>query len=144
MPTTPQGEVRATVQGPLRYILLAVGFITTGLGIAGFILPVLPGVPFLLIAAWAFSRSSERFETWLVTHPQFGPIILDWRAYQVIPLRAKLIATAMMGLSLLYLIFASTVDRPIVAMIGVILFSVSVYIWTRPSHRPPPAKDVSE
>lgn len=138
METDPvkNSDAQAMVKGPLRYVLLGIGFIATGLGIAGFILPVLPGVPFLLIAAWAFSRSSERFETWLTTHPQFGPIIKDWRAYQVIPPRAKIIATTMMGLSLLYLIFVSSLDRPIVATIGLILLLVSIYIWTRPSHRP--------
>ncbi len=137
--TDPEQDIvtRAQVNGPLRYILLGVGFLATGIGIAGFILPLIPGVPFLLIAAWAFSKSSERFEYWLTNHKQFGPMIRDWRAYHVIPLRAKLLATTMMGLSLLYLIFGSAAPRPIVAIIGVILFLVSIYIWTRPSHRPP-------
>lgn len=127
---------RKQISGPLRYVLLAIGFIATGLGIAGFLLPVIPGVPFLLIAAWAFSLSSERFENWLTSHPIFGPMILDWRAYQVIPTRAKILATVMMGLSLAYLFFGSSVDRPIVAIIGIILALVSYYIWTRPSQRP--------
>jgi len=129
-------DKRTPVTGPLRYVLLGIGFITTGIGIAGFILPVLPGVPFLLIAAWAFSLSSERFETWLTTHRIFGPMIKDWRAYQVIPQRAKVLATLMMSGSLIYLIFGSSAPRLIVAIIGVILVLVSIYIWTRPSHRP--------
>ena len=47
--------------GPARVALLALGFTCTALGIAGVLLPGLPGTVFLLIAVWAFSRSSQRF-----------------------------------------------------------------------------------
>jgi len=44
------------------YILL--GFLGVGLGAVGAILPLIPSFPFLLIAAFCFSRSSEKLETW--------------------------------------------------------------------------------
>ena len=52
--------------------MLALGFVATGVGIAGVILPGLPGTVFLIIGLWAFSRSSERFQMWLFNHPRFG------------------------------------------------------------------------
>ncbi len=47
-----------------KILLLSIGFLFAGLGFIGTILPVLPSTPFLLIAAWAFARGSDRFNTW--------------------------------------------------------------------------------
>jgi uncharacterized membrane protein YbaN (DUF454 family) len=74
------------------------------LGLAGTVLPVLPTTPFLLLALWAFARSSERFHTWLYTHRYFGPRLRDWHQYRIIPLRAKLLAWSVMTASLAYII----------------------------------------
>lgn len=66
------------------------------LGIAGVFLPLLPTTPFVLLAAFCFSRGSERVERWLVEHPRFGPMVRDWRARHAVPRRAKQLATVMM------------------------------------------------
>jgi len=67
-------------------------------GIVGIFLPLLPTTPFVLLAAFCFSRGSQRCETWLLQHPRFGPMVRDWRAHRAIPLRAKQLATLMMAL----------------------------------------------
>ena len=57
----------------IRYGLITLGLASTGLGIAGIFLPVMPSTVFFLIALWAFSKSSRRLHEWLYTHPKYGP-----------------------------------------------------------------------
>ena len=64
----------------MRWALISVGFICVGLGIIGLFVPMMPGVVFLLIAAWCFARSSERFHDALLSHPQLGPQIDAWHS----------------------------------------------------------------
>jgi hypothetical protein len=62
-----------------RLLYLGLGFASVALGAAGILLPLLPTVPFMLLAAFFFARSSPRLEAWLVDHPRFGPHIRAWR-----------------------------------------------------------------
>jgi uncharacterized protein len=82
----------------MRLILLGLGWTMVGLGIAGIFLPLLPTTPFLLLAAWIFSRCSPRLEQWLLDHPLFGRPLKDWREAGVISRRAKIAAISLMGL----------------------------------------------
>jgi hypothetical protein len=68
------------------------------LGIVGIFVPLLPTTPFVLLAAWCFSRGCARCEAWLLAHPRLGPIVQDWRTRRAVPLRAKQLATVMMAL----------------------------------------------
>jgi len=92
---TPHGdELPPRARGPLRWLLLAAGWLFVGLGVLGALLPVLPTTPFLLLAAACFARSSERFYAWLLDNRVFGPLIRDWRAHRAIPRHAKRVAIA--------------------------------------------------
>lgn len=74
----------------LAYFVL--GWFFFGLGVLGAVLPVLPTTPFMLLAAWGFSRSSPRFEHWLLAHRWFGPSIVRWRTHRVVPARVKVVS----------------------------------------------------
>ena len=80
-----------------RGLWLLGGALSLLTGIVGIFLPLLPTTPFVLLAAWCFSRGSARWEAWLLQHPRFGPMVRNWHAYRVIPLRAKQLATLMMS-----------------------------------------------
>ena len=67
----------------------ALGFLALGLGALGVVLPLLPTTPFVLLAAFAFARSSERWHAWLLNHRIFGPIITDWREHGAIRARTR-------------------------------------------------------
>ncbi|HEX8514354.1 MAG TPA: YbaN family protein [Allosphingosinicella sp.] len=91
----------------MRLIYLCLGFASLALGAVGVVLPLLPTVPFVLLATFFFARSSPRLEARLLGHPRFGPHIRAWRERGAISpagKRAALIAfafSAVLGLVLL-------------------------------------------
>lgn len=84
----------------LRWLLIIIGLVSTGLGIIGIFVPLLPTTPFLLLAAACFARSSERFHSWLVNHNHLGPMIRGYLDGSGIPLRAKYTAITLIWLTL--------------------------------------------
>jgi len=120
----------------LRPIYIVFGWFCVALGAIGVITPGLPTTVFLIMAAWAFSRSSKRFHSWLYGHKYLGPYITDWDNHRVIPKRAKIMAVSMMSLSLAIVIvfFAKSMMLPLI-MAGVML-PAAIYIITRASVAP--------
>ena len=115
----------------MRYVLIGFGWVCVALGAVGLVVPGMPTTVFLLVALWAFSKSSERFRTWLYDHKHLGPPIRDWHEHRVIPARAKIAALAMMAASLA--ILATTGDWRLPAVVGAILVPVAAFILSRPS-----------
>ncbi len=65
-----------------RGLLVVAGTLSLGLGILGIPLPLLPTTPFLLLSAWCYARSSERFYVWLINHRVFGRHISNYREHR--------------------------------------------------------------
>lgn len=82
-----------------RAFFLSVGFVSLGLGIVGAFVPVLPTTVFVLIAAYCFARSSQRFYTALLSSQHFGPTIRDWQTHRCISRQSKTYAIALIVLS---------------------------------------------
>lgn len=72
-----------------KYFFLSVGFLATALGIIGAFLPLMPTTCFLIVAVWAFSKSSPALSQKILQHPQFGPIINNWMTNKSINKKAK-------------------------------------------------------
>ena len=73
----------------MRYALMFAGWICVALAVAGAILPLLPTTPFVLLAAWCFSRSSPRFHQWLLDQRHLGPYLRNWENGQGLTRQAK-------------------------------------------------------
>ncbi|GLQ06284.1 YbaN family protein [Sneathiella chinensis] len=118
-----------------KYLLLGLGFFFVALGGLGVVLPVLPTTPFLLIALWAFSQSSNRFHDWLYTHRIFGPPLQEWSEYGVIPLRAKIVTVTTMATSaILVFMFSDVPWWGLASMLALMLVGAG-FVLSRPSHR---------
>jgi uncharacterized membrane protein YbaN (DUF454 family) len=117
--------------GPERILWTAIGLLATGCGIAGLVLPLVPTTPFLLLAAFAFARSSPRLHDWLVNHPRLGPPIADWRAHRAISRRTKVITAGIMAATLA-LSIAAGVRSEILVVQALIFGAVAVFVLTRP------------
>lgn len=126
----------------LRWALIAFGFVNVAIGVIGVVVPGLPTTVFLLIAVWAFSRSSRRFQAWLLHHPRLGPLVRDWRRHKVIPRRAKILAAAMMTMSFAYVWMFVATDWVLPAVLAGVMVPALVYIWTRAAE-PPNEEDLS-
>lgn len=116
----------------MRFLWAFLGLICIALAVVGVILPLLPTVPFLLLAAFFFARSSERLHSWLLSHPTLGPPIEDWQARGAINPTAKRVAT--ISIALVFLISLVFGLKPTILVIqGVVLACVLIFIWTRPN-----------
>lgn len=73
-----------------------VGFLGLGLAVVGTVLPIMPTVPFLIVAAYGFNRSSPRFHGWIMTHRVFGPQIREWHDHRAIDPRVKVFVVVSM------------------------------------------------
>lgn len=83
--------------GAQRGFWFAIGCLALAAGAIGVVLPVLPTTPFVILAAFAFGKSSPRLQAWLENNAVFGPIIADWKANGAIAPRYKAISLIMMG-----------------------------------------------
>ncbi|SNX69856.1 hypothetical protein SAMN05878503_104251 [Cereibacter ovatus] len=116
----------------MHWLWVTGGLTALGLGMIGIFLPLVPTVPFLILAAFCFARSSERLHRWLLSHPVMGPPIQDWERSGAISLRGKKLATLSM-VAVLGLSVGMELRPTILAIQAAVLTVTGIFIWTRPS-----------
>ena len=114
-------------------IFRALGFLCLGIGFMTALIPLVPTVPFFLLAAFFLSRSSPEWHRWIRLHKQFGRTVRAWEDHGVLDWKIK----AFTGSCL-----ASAIAAPIVVLgnpnvfsgvwIGILIVAL-VYVVTRPS-----------
>lgn len=87
-------EAVRVVAGPARWLWFALGWLCVAVGGVGVVVPGLPTTVFFILAAACFSRSSPRFERWVLELPRIGPMVRDHRAGLGMPRRAKVWAVS--------------------------------------------------
>ncbi|MCL2529614.1 MAG: YbaN family protein [Coriobacteriia bacterium] len=91
---------------PLKILYIGLGFFFFGLGAVGAFLPVLPTVPFLLLASFFFAKGSERFNKWFTSTKLYKDNLEGFIKNRSMTLKTKLycqgIAALMMTLSLIF------------------------------------------
>lgn len=116
-----------------RALYAMAGVLLLGLGIAGFVIPGLPGTPLLLVAAWLFSMSNERLYEWTTTNRWFGQAVADYRAGLGIPRKVKAVAVSMVLIVVSISVFVALEDWRIQVLVaGLGLYGIA-FILTRPT-----------
>jgi len=110
---------------------LLTGLAAVFLGAVGVVLPLLPTTPFLLVAAFAFARSSTRLNQWLREHRSFGPLIHNWHREGSIDRKVKRNAIIVI---LMTPVITWLLGAPlwVIACQVVVLSAAAIFILTRP------------
>jgi uncharacterized membrane protein YbaN (DUF454 family) len=114
-----------------QFVWLAIGLLALACGIAGVILPLVPTTPFLLVAAFAFARSSPTLHDWLVSHPELGSSLRHWNEHGAITKRAKASAAVLMAGTLLVSGYLGA-SNLVLALQSMAMLGVGAFILSRP------------
>lgn len=121
----------------LRLALILLGAVATGLAVAGAILPGLPTTPFLILALWAFARSSERLYGWLETVPILQSALAEARRFEerrAIHPNVKVTAIAVAWTSVVLLTVTGQ-PRTLVAVVGAAALAGTIFMLWIPTDR---------
>ena len=114
-----------------KFFWNCLGFLSLGMAYIGVITPGIPYSPFVVFAAYCFSKGSERMHKWLYNHKLFGPFLTGWTEKRVFPTKMKFFMLAMMTTSLIIMSF--TVPVKGVVYTGIFMLFVAVWAWRFPS-----------
>lgn len=118
-----------------RYVLLAVGWFSVVLAMFAFIIPLIPSLPFLLLASVCFGKASPRFHNWLMNHRYLGPPLRDWNDHRIVRSETKLFATVCIVTSLIMTSVFLQMRLWIWLTLNVVFAGALVFIWSRPEKR---------
>jgi uncharacterized membrane protein YbaN (DUF454 family) len=101
----------------MRIFFIVLGILSVILAALGVLLPGLPATPFLLLASYAFARSSKKMHDWLINNKIFGPILADFIDRKGIRLQIKIFSIIVMwGMVVISVFFL--IDNQIVKYIA--------------------------
>ena len=119
----------------MRILLLCLGFLCVGLAFIGIFIPGIPTTPFLIVALWAFAKSSKKFHTWLLNHKSFGPILRNWESHKVVPKKAKILMV-ILQITAVAMIHYTLNNIFITCGLAVTLICVAWYVISLPNKAP--------
>lgn len=114
-----------------RLLWRALALLSVALGLVGVVVPGLPTVPFMLLAAWAGGKGWPALEQWLLQHPSYGPAIRRWRDHGAVPRHAKWMASAMM-LASSTVLWLSPAPLAVKVAAPTVMAVVALWLWRRP------------
>ena len=119
----------------MRILLLCLGFLCVGLAFIGIFVPGIPTTPFLIVALWAFAKSSKKFHTWLLNHKSFGPVLRNWESHKVVPKKAKILMV-ILQITAVAMIHYTLNNIFITFGLAVTLICVAWYVISLPNKAP--------
>ena len=108
------------------------GFTSLGCAYIGVVTPGIPYSPFVVFAAYCFSKGSDRMHRWLYNHKLFGPFLTNWTEKRVFPLKLKFFMLVTMGVSLVLMYTGGVAIKGIIYT-AIFMACVAVWAWKFPS-----------
>ena len=118
-----------------KIILITIGWSCVGLAFVGTFVPGIPTTIFLIVALWAFAKSSKKFHSWLLNHKRFGPILQNWESHKVVPRKAKILMV-ILQISAIIIFHYSLQNIYLTAILIITLIFVARYVLSLPSELP--------
>lgn len=126
---------RSVLHYSARVTWITIGAISLIIGFVGIFVPLLPTTPFVIVAAYCFSKGSPQLHDWLLSRPYFGKVVRDWNRYGTIPLSAKLMCLGMLSGSLIYIHFIGQLPLAAKWIATAFILAILAFVLSRPSHR---------
>ncbi len=117
----------------MKLVYFVCAWLSFGLGVFGAFVPIIPTTPFMILAAFLFSKSSPKFHAWILGLPIAGPAIKEWGDHRVVRKRAKILCTTMISISLSIIWWKAPVHMALKVILTIVLVSVCMFILTRKS-----------
>ena len=110
-----------------KIILISTGFFFLVVGIIGILLPVLPTIPFFIIASICFSKSSEKLHNFLLNHRWIGSQIKDYQERKGIRLRVKVFFIVFQWITVIF--SATFLIHVLILRILMVIIAIGVTIY---------------
>jgi uncharacterized membrane protein YbaN (DUF454 family) len=117
----------------MKWLWFIIAWISFILGIIGAFLPILPTTPFLLLAAFLFSKSSPRFHTMVMNLPYAGEAMSDWQDNRVIRPKGKFFCATMVSFSIFMFWYVPHIPLALKIILSVLLTSVGIFVVSQKS-----------
>ena len=111
-----------------RFLFMAAGTVSLGLGLLGIPLPLLPTTPFLLLSAYCYARSSRRFYYWLINHRVLGKHIINYWEHRGVSMKVKLGAIAFLWITMILTAIFAMESNWMRLVLLVVAIAVTVHI----------------
>ena len=77
-------------RNPLKVLWVVLGFLSLALGSIGIVLPILPTVPFYMLTAFCFAKSSKKLHTWFVNTKVYKKYLQSFVEKKAMTMKTKL------------------------------------------------------
>lgn len=124
-----------------KALLIFFGTVCVGLGIMGMFLPLMPTTVFLLMAAYCYSKSSNRFHNWLLNNRFLGKYIKSYKTGQGISIRQKVTTIAILWASIGFSIWYVSGTFWLTLLLAAVAIGVTVHLLWIKTYRPEPSLD---
>ena len=104
-----------------RITFVGLGCVSLALAVIGVVLPILPTVPFLALAAFCFAKSSDRLNNWLINTKFYQNNLADFKAGKGMTVKTKVrilaTVTLVMAIGLIAMLMKGVIVGSIVLVI---------------------------